>query len=130
MPVRIWIALVALCLAVLGSTLDLPSPQPDAYKVDDQMERFRPLIADMPRVASAGYISDLPLTSTGGSAAFFTAQYAIAPVLIEDESKKQHEWAVGNFSKPVDFAALGRPLGLTVFKDFGNGVILFRRAAK
>jgi hypothetical protein len=40
------------------------------------------------------------------------------------------EWAVGNFTKPLDFAAAGAARGYQMIADLGNGVVLYRRAAK
>ena len=127
MPARIWIAIGIVCLAVLGSTLDLTAPPSDPYKIDEQADRFRPVASELPRVSSVGYVSDLPMTTTAGSAAFYSARFLLAPTLVEEEGKKRHEWAVGNFSKPQDYAAAGKPFGLGIVKDFGSGVILFRR---
>ena len=38
------------------------------------------------------------------------------------------EWAVGNFSRPVDFVAAGAQAGYTMVADTGRGVVLFRKA--
>jgi hypothetical protein len=130
MPIRIWIAFGVVCLAVLGSTLDLTPPTPDPYTVEQQVVRMRPVLSELPNVKTAGYISDLPTTTIGGSAAFYAAQYAVAPVLLEEETKHKHDWVIGNFSKPQDYAAAGRPFMLVIAKDVGQGVILFRRVAE
>jgi hypothetical protein len=37
------------------------------------------------------------------------------------------EWAVGNFSKPQDYASAGDAHGYTLVADLGNGIVLFRR---
>jgi hypothetical protein len=39
-------------------------------------------------------------------------------------------WVLGNFSQPVDYAGFGAKRGLTLARDFGNGVVLYRRAGK
>jgi hypothetical protein len=130
MPARIWIVMGIVCLAVLGSTLDLTPPPPDPYKVEQQVDRLRAFRAELPPVSAIGYVSDLPIATTAGSAAFYAAQFALAPILLEDERNKQHAWILGNFSKQQDYAAAGKPLHLVIVKDFGNGVILFRSVAK
>ena len=43
-----------------------------------------------------------------------------------DEQQKP-DWAVGNFTKPMDFAAAGDARGYALAADLGNGVVLFRR---
>ena len=118
------------CLAVLGSTLDLTPPPPDPYKVEQQVDRLRAFRAELPHVPAIGYVSDLPVATTAGSAALNAAQFALAPILLEDGSKTQHEWTLGNCSKQQDYAAAGKPLHLVIVKDFGNGVILFRSTVR
>jgi hypothetical protein len=34
---------------------------------------------------------------------------------------------VGNFARAADFTALGAQSGLTMVRDFGNGVVVYRR---
>ena len=38
-----------------------------------------------------------------------------------------HEWVLGNFSKPQDYAEFGRAHGLMLVKEFANGVVLYRQ---
>ena len=56
------------------------------------------------------------------------AQYSLAPALIEAEDRP-HDLVVGNFSGQQDFARVGQEHSLAMVKDFGNGVILYRRQA-
>jgi hypothetical protein len=55
--------------------------------------------------------------------------YALAPRLMT-RSADGPEWVVGNFSHPLDYAAAGRQHQLELVKDFGNGIVLFRRRAR
>jgi hypothetical protein len=52
--------------------------------------------------------------------------YALAPRLVT-RSADSHEWVVGNFSHPLDYVAAGAAHRLELVKDFGNGIVLFRR---
>jgi len=54
-----------------------------------------------------------------------SAQYVLAPRLVARGAAQ--EWVVGNFTRPGDFAAVGRSRGLRLEQDFGNGVVLFRK---
>ncbi len=103
----------------------------DPYLVNEQPERFREAARHLPSDAVAGYVSDLQFEETAGSAAFFTAQYALAPrVLVPVAHPAARDWVVGNFSKAQDYAALGQKHQLVMFRDFGRGVVLFRKRAK
>ena len=103
----------------------------DPFRVGVQVERFRPLTAAVPPGSVLGYITDMPRTTQGGASAFRTAQYALAPRLLVDvQGKQSWDLAVGNFSRPRDYTAAGKPYGLLVVQDFGNGAVLFKRAAR
>jgi hypothetical protein len=53
------------------------------------------------------------------------AQYVLAPRLIEKGATDDR--VIGNFTRPADFAALGQSYRLRLERDFGNGVVLFRK---
>ncbi len=102
---------------------------PDAYGAARAEVRFAPIAAQIPVNGVVGYITDLDPAGTSFAPAFLAVQYALAPrqvVLLQTSSNKP-EWAVGNFSKPVDYAAAGAAAGYEVAREEGNGVILFRR---
>jgi hypothetical protein len=99
---------------------------PDPYMIRDQLARYEGLRTALPQDAVIGYTSDLRPEDTRSTLLFLGAQYALAPRIVVDDDR--HEWVLGNFSVPADFAALGAPRGLHVVRDFGNGVILYRRA--
>lgn len=37
------------------------------------------------------------------------------------------QWTIGDFSKPLDVAQFGQQRGLVLVKDFGQGIVLYRR---
>jgi hypothetical protein len=98
----------------------------DPYMINAQPERVREAIAYLPDHAPVGYLSDLSLEATNGSAAYFGVMYALAPRLLTRSADTQ-EWVIGNFSHPLDYAAAGTPHHLELVKDFGNGIVLFCR---
>ncbi len=103
---------------------------PDAYGAASAEKRFAPVNAQIPAHCILGYITDIDPSHAGFAPAFLAAQFALAPrqvVLLKRQNPP--EWAVGNFSKPVDYAAAGAVFGYQVVRDEGNGVILFRRKA-
>ena len=107
---------------------DWAEQYPDAYGAARADVRFAPLLAGMATDTRLGYFTDLAPANQAYSAAFLAAQYAVAPrELIMISPQAQPEWALGNFTRPMDFASVGAAQGYEISKDFGNGVILFHR---
>ena len=98
----------------------------DPYMINAQPERLRDAIPYLANQAEVGYLSDISFEVTSGSAAYFGVMYALAPRLVTRSADRQ-EWVVGNFSHPQDYAAAGAAHHLEVVKDFGNGIVVFRR---
>jgi hypothetical protein len=99
----------------------------DPYLVAAQTTRFEGFREAVPADSILGYLTDAQPGSVTSDAMFLTAQYTLAPRLLERNQK--HQQVLGNFSRPADFAALGRQYGLRLDHDFGNGVVLFRTEA-
>jgi hypothetical protein len=94
-------------------------------------KRFRGVIAMLPAEAVVGYISD-PANSSAESSqralCFFGARYALAPRLIVwPKNAQKEDWVLGNFFKPVDLVQIERENHLKLVRDFGSGVLVFRR---
>jgi hypothetical protein len=128
---------------------------PDPYHVALSERRFVAIAEKLPATGLVGYLSDMPCEGcaadpttppdqprrqggemklgtalrNAGNTAFVGARYALAPrVVAPTPEVPSAEWAVGNFSRPLDFAAFGSQLGFTMVADLGNGVVLYRRA--
>jgi hypothetical protein len=100
----------------------------DPYAVETQVQRLREAAALIPRGVVVGYVSDVPFDQVRGSAAFFGAQYALAPrLLVELPAREATDWVLGNFSKPADVVALEQRHQLKVVRDLGGGVLILRR---
>jgi hypothetical protein len=85
----------------------------------------------LPAKGVVGYISDVSTATDMGLANFFTTQYVLAPlVLVEPQTSREFEYAVGNFSKQLDYSTFGMMNGLVVAEDLGRGVVLFRKGAR
>ena len=97
----------------------------DPYRIGAQSRRLEDLRASLPEDAVLGYFTDLEPGSVAASSAFNAAQYVLAPRLLSREAGPTR--VLGNFSHPLDFAALGRERGLRLERDFGQGVILYSR---
>jgi hypothetical protein len=103
----------------------------DSYRVGFQHDRLRQLDAELPREAILGYVSDLPGGEVQDSAAFLGAQYVLAPrLLVRVDNPVKPEWVLGNFSRVVDPAPYAAANHLRVVKNYGPGVVLFRRESR
>jgi hypothetical protein len=99
---------------------------PDPYRIGAQLIRYEGLPPAVPPDAVIGYLSDLPVEDSRSTVLFLGAQYALAPRILVDDDRRA--WVLGNFAAPADFGALGAAHHLTMVRDFGNGVVLYRRA--
>jgi len=133
-PVVTAVCIAVAVLAVFGAMNSyqvserFASQYPDTYGAGRAQIRFSPLLAKVPADARVGYITDLDPASDAYSAAFLAAQYALAPrQMIVVGKGVDPDVAIGNFSKPQDYASAGASRGFEMTDDLGNGVILFRR---
>jgi hypothetical protein len=114
-----------LCLWGSIESFDLESAnRQQSSVVSTQIMRFEPVLSVVPAGAELGYLTDVPARGAG-LALFLTAQYALAPRLLE--RSPAHEWVLGDFRRAADFAEVGQLHGLHLQQDFGNGVVLFRK---
>jgi hypothetical protein len=134
-PMRMTAGIMAACLICLWGALEYSSAESayqhqnhDPYLIADQATRFAPFESSVPPNAILGYLSDAAAGSVADSTMFTSATYTLAPRLVERGVR--HEYVLGNFTRPADFAALGRGNGLRLQQDFGNGVVLFRKDPK
>ena len=132
---RITAGMLAACLVCLWGAFEYSAAESeyqhqnhDPYLIADQATRFAAFASSVPRNAILGYLSDAAAGSVADSTLFTSATYALAPRLIERGAGR--EYVLGNFTRPADFAALGRSHGLRLQQDFGNGVVLFRKEPK
>ena len=126
-------------LGVLGAgnsyqtSRDYSGRYPDVYGGAKAEIRFAPLLVRLPANAEVGYFTDLDPSQAVAGGVRLAAQYAVAPRLLLDldsqnkDGQARPEWAVGNFSKPQDYAAAGGARGYGLVEDLGSGVVLFRR---
>ncbi len=131
LPARVLAAIVAIAALAVYSTMSsydvstkFNALRPDRWGAGLALKRFAPAARRLPSNADIGYISDLP----DNSAAFLTAQYALAPRLLVKPEPARVAWAVGNFVRPADYAAYGARAGFKMVEDLGQGVILYQRA--
>jgi hypothetical protein len=100
----------------------------DIYKVADQSARLAGLRAAVPENAILGYVTDVDEAQPLASSMLLAAQYALAPRLLQKGITR--DLVLGNFTHPQDFAAFAQQRGLRLERDFGNGVLLFKKEAR
>lgn len=123
----------ALAIAALGLLASLNSCEistqlaPDPFRIAATGQRFAGALEILPAAGVIGYLSDMPVAENAGTVAYMTARFAVAPRALVPAGKIATEWAVGNFAHPSDFAAIGAQSGFALVRDFGNGVVVYRR---
>jgi len=90
-------------------------------------QRLRPAGAVLPRHGVVGYLSDEDSYTTPGMRRYYLTQYALAPLVVSRSTRK--EFVLGNFREPSKAAELARQNGLSLERDFGDGLMIFRRKA-
>jgi hypothetical protein len=90
-------------------------------------DRFTGIRAILPPRGTIGYLSD-----TAGQAEstrdYYLTQYFLAPTVIAPDTV--HEFVVANFISGSSITAVALSRGLTVERDFSNGVALLRRGPR
>jgi len=123
---------IALCLwgafQSYGVESDYQRQSPDPYQIRAQFVRLGPVVSAVPEDAVMGYVTDAESGSVTDSALLASAEYVLAPRLLARGA--EHDWVLGNFTRPADFAAFGKSRGLRLQQDCGNGVVLYRKEAQ
>jgi hypothetical protein len=111
--------LFVLCCLLSSARLVLDTIH-SAHAADDVAQRsdqrFAALKSALPPRGVIGYIGE---SGTAGAADYYLAQYALAPLVIENSQNQM--LVLGNFpnSQPAKF-----PPHLQLMRDFGHGVLL------
>ncbi len=100
----------------------------DPFKVAGQMTRLAGVRAALPESAVVGYVTETEPGSVLQQAMFNSARYNLAPRMLVPGADSAV--VLGNFSAPTDYAAFGAQRGLSVAKDFGEGVVLFQKGGR
>jgi hypothetical protein len=101
----------------------------DPYLIAAQSVRLQSFSDAVAPNAILGYLTDAEPGSAADDTLFRTAQYTLAPRLLQKKPSDSQQ-VLGNFTRPADFAAIGRQYGLNLERDFGNGVVLYRAQAR
>jgi hypothetical protein len=96
--------------------------QENAYQVGTEERRLAAVKHDLPADGMVGFVSDLK-----DPGVLLATQYALVPNMIVE--RPPSGFVVANLSRPMDYAEFGRARGLTLIRDYGYGVVLYRRTA-
>jgi hypothetical protein len=131
---RVWTHALVLVLLVLTSLFVILKEARRSHRLDvrtlglDEItlheRRMVPLRGHLPTRGIVGYLSDETDENQAAKRLYLT-QYTLAPVLVERGASRP--LVVGNFTQPL--AARTNTRGLVVVRDFGGGLVLYRKAA-
>jgi hypothetical protein len=114
------ILIFVFCCLLSSARLLRDAPNPLHLRVDDisarSDQRFAELKAQLPERGVIGYIGE---AGNSGTADYYLAQYALAPLVIDHSAT--HALVIGSFPD----SQVEVPNNLQLIKDFGNGVLLF-----
>jgi hypothetical protein len=96
----------------------------DVLHVGAYERRFDAIRPFLPQRGMVGYLSD----RMDAGEQYYLTQYALAPLLVA--WSPEHMVVVGNFFDPRSGPILAHQHGLVVVRDFGQGLLLLRRATK
>jgi hypothetical protein len=144
-PYRTWAALILLIAIAVYANLNLlfsriqlyPNlPQTDPVSIHEQ--RIEQIKKVMPPTSVLGYVTTIEnekillnersLRNVEFLAQYYLTQYTLAPVFVYNSP--EYTFVVGNFlDGPADSEWI-RKKGLTPLKDFGDGLILYRKEGR
>jgi len=123
-PVRTTVSILLFLVCCLLSSFRLihNAPAPAQVSPDDiaarSDQRFSALKAQLPERGVIGYVGE---SGNSGTADYYLAQYALAPLVIDHSAN--HPLVIGSYPT----AAPQFPEDLRLVRDFGNGVLLLAR---
>jgi hypothetical protein len=125
-PARILIATVVISALLVNVYILVESivfPERLSPDISKYESRFIPLAQTLSKHGVVGYIDDgdKELSTTR----FYIARYAISPVIVARSI--DYPLVVGNFPGAAPDFETYRKKGLVPIRDFGDGVILFKR---
>jgi hypothetical protein len=99
--------------------------KPGPELVQSYEDRYAALRASLKPGEEVGYVTDLRADTVEAYTELRLMQYAVAPAFITNNLTPK--LIVGNFHTTGGMATATRENGLTLLKNFGQGVVLFRK---
>ena len=119
---------LVLCLAAVTSREQLTRPRRPAGALDPLpliVERYEQLQVDLPSRGVVCYLSDVDPRTEQGSAAYYLAEYSLAPLVLRIGT--DYEATVGSFADPGKAPSLLERNGLEATRQYDAGLMLLRR---
>jgi len=110
---------------LLQAAFDPDFPRSD--RISQYERRFEGLKKILPTHGVVGYLSHRQaqdIRFDAGTAEFYLTQYALAPLIVIHSPER--DLVIGNFGASRVDPAIFKDRDLTLIRDFGNGVMLFR----
>lgn len=137
--IRVKIGVLLILFAALFSNLTLFKDAAAGYcksgrinGISGYEKRFEGIRKYLPQRGVVGYIGEADVVDIRfagqETAKYYLAQYAVAPTIVEYAAAR--DLVIGNFEPGADSSGVIHEKGLTVIKDFGNGVMLLKGAKK
>ena len=118
---RLVLLVFVFCCLLSSARLVIEAPIPGRSTPDEVAQRsdvrFARLKTALPQRGVIGYVGE---AGEAGVPAYYLAQYALAPLVLD--RSPNHPFVVGNFPSTVPTPSIEK---LRLVKDFGDGVLLF-----
>lgn len=96
----------------------------DADEVGLYVKRFDELKAALPPHGVVGYVSD----DYSEPKRFMLTRYALAPLVLDE--RVDHPFVVGVVGNSSNVESISQANDLSVVRDFGDGIVLYRRESR
>lgn len=98
------------------------------YRFDVQHRRLAQARQALGSAVRVGYLTNVVDGERGFTALYAPTQFLMAPTqLIPLALAPDVEWVLGDFTRQLDYAALGESHGLGVLHEYPMGVVIYRR---
>lgn len=120
-------ALLAIALLSNIALLVETAPSRQSFDTTAYLDRFSAIRADLPKNTTVGYLTDADSNATSTQAEFGLAQYALIPSILANNPDEK--WVMANVHTPQS-PSFYQSRSLELVHDYGNGVMLLRKAEK
>lgn len=101
-----------------------PGGYPGKEEFSRHEEQFKAIKEALPSHGSIGYITDDISKGFNRESGYFVAQYMLSPLIVLNSADQ--EYVISNFYHPIN-PEIYKKYNLVPEKDFGGGIILFKR---
>ena len=130
---RLQLAIIAIIICALSVNIyglfeDIVFPEKIQQHISGYLNRFISVQPFLPRRGVVGYISDDLDNAEHSMPRKYLAEYSLLPVMLV--RSMDYPLIVGNFRNPAPDLEVYRKQGLIPIRDFGNGIVIFKRESR